>query len=317
MAPGSKNGGDFRRWRKSMFGLMLSFLSFSAQADLWAYVDEQGITHFAASQMDERYRLFYKGNDLARLDFLGGFKGGRSAPPSAQPEGEPPAALPKRFANLDASKSYQSVQQHLRAAAQSHQLDVELLKAVVAAESGFDADAVSPKGAVGLMQLMPATAQRYGVVADKVPGRDRRGQPVPARSVADKLTDPRTNVNAGARYLADLLKLFKGQLDLALAAYNAGEGAVQRAGNQIPNYRETQAYVKTVMGLYAAFKPSVLSRPKATGPSAAQPKPGVRWASPRVRVELSGPVPGSTAGGVGTDVGALPASSAPVVGGAL
>jgi soluble lytic murein transglycosylase-like protein len=131
----------------------------------------------------------------------------------------------------------------LRSAADANQLDMALLQAVIAAESGFDPSAVSPKGAVGLMQVMPATAQRYGVASDR------------GGSVAVKLTDPRTNINTGARYLRDLVKLFPGQLELAVAAYNAGEGAVQKAGNKIPAYKETQNYVRTVMGLYNRLNP--------------------------------------------------------------
>ena len=107
---------------------------------------------------------------------------------------------------------------------------------MIAAESGFDPQAVSPKGAVGLMQLMPPTAEQYGVLADKEGRKDRKGKLLPARSVEEKLTDPQTNINAGARYLAYLIKLFKGEMELAVAAYNAGEGAVQRAGNKIPKF---------------------------------------------------------------------------------
>jgi soluble lytic murein transglycosylase-like protein len=131
----------------------------------------------------------------------------------------------------------------LRSAADANQLDMALLQAVIAAESGFDPSAVSPKGAVGLMQVMPATAQRYGVASDR------------GGSVAVKLTDPRTNINTGARYLRDLVNLFPGQLELAVAAYNAGEGAVQKAGNKIPAYKETQNYVRSVMGLYNRLNP--------------------------------------------------------------
>ncbi len=258
------------RWRWPLLGLALSFLHLSARADLWAYVDEQGTAHFAATQVDERYTLFYKGGDVARLD-LGNLK-------PAAPE-QPATPLPRRFAELDASRGYQAVQKHLRAAASKHRVDYELLKAVVAAESGFDADAVSPKGAVGLMQLMPGTAQRYGVAADAAGRTDRQGRSIPARSIEQKLTDPRTNIDAGARYLADLIRLFKGELELALAAYNAGEGAVQRAGNRIPNFRETQGYVKTVMGLYGAFKPAP-ARPAAAATFGAR-------ANGRVRVELA------------------------------
>ncbi|MEZ5705634.1 MAG: lytic transglycosylase domain-containing protein [Burkholderiaceae bacterium] len=83
---------------------------------------------------------------------------------------------------------------------------------------------VSPVGAVGLMQLMPETAQRFGV------------KPQGARSVEQRLTDPRTNLHAGARYLSWLLNRFDGEVMLALAAYNAGEGAVDRAGRQVPNF---------------------------------------------------------------------------------
>lgn len=93
------------------------------------------------------------------------------------------------------------------------------------------------------MQLMPATAQRYGVQAD-----DRL-------SLEAKLHDPRVNIAAGSHYLADLIRMFGGSLELALAAYNAGEGAVRRAGNRIPGYPETQNYVKTVMQRYAQRKP--------------------------------------------------------------
>jgi hypothetical protein len=92
---------------------------------------------------------------------------------------------------------------------------------------------------------MPATAQRYGVAADK------------RTTIEKKLFDPRINIAAGSRYLRDLIAMFPGQIELALAAYNAGEGAVQRAGNKIPNYKETQNYVQTVLQLYAYLKPSV------------------------------------------------------------
>jgi soluble lytic murein transglycosylase-like protein len=135
------------------------------------------------------------------------------------------------------------VQHHLREASNAQGIDYELLQALIATESGFDADAVSPKGAVGLMQIMPATALRYGVTADK------------KTPVEKKLTDPKTNIKTGTRYLRYLLDLYPGRLELALAAYNAGEGAVQRAGNRIPDYRETQDYVKTVMQLYAMLRP--------------------------------------------------------------
>ena len=157
-------------------------------------------------------------------------------------------------------------------------MDYALLRALVAAESGFDPQAVSPKGAVGLMQLMPDTARRYGVRDDK------------KATVEKKLTDPRTNTQAGTRYLRYLLDLFPGQLELAIAAYNAGEGAVQRAGNRIPLYKETQNYVRTVMQLYAALRP-------------ATPAPATTTAPSRVRMELPGTPEAALAVGMGGAVG--------------
>jgi soluble lytic murein transglycosylase-like protein len=133
---------------------------------------------------------------------------------------------------------YQSVVPLLHTAAEQHALDPALVTAIAAAESGFRVDAVSPKGAVGLMQVMPATAARYGV----------RGA-VP-HEVSAALRDPSLNVQVAARYLADLLRMFDGNLELAIAAYNAGEGAVERYGRRIPPYPETQQYVARVMRFY-------------------------------------------------------------------
>jgi soluble lytic murein transglycosylase-like protein len=102
----------------------------------------------------------------------------------------------------------------------------QLLHAVIAVESAYDARAVSPKGAQGLMQLMPATAQRFGVTDP---------------------FDPHDNVRGGARYLKALLAQFNGDLTLTLAAYNAGENAVVRHGNRVPPFAETQKYVPKVI----------------------------------------------------------------------
>jgi len=129
----------------------------------------------------------------------------------------------------------------LHAAARTHGIDEMLLRAVVHVESGFNPLARSHAGAAGLMQLMPATAQRYGV-------RDRH--------------DVAQNIEGGTRYLKDLLKMFKGDISLALAAYNAGEGAVQKYGNRIPPYSETRAYVPAVLARYREY----LQYLKAAGP---------------------------------------------------
>jgi soluble lytic murein transglycosylase-like protein len=113
-------------------------------------------------------------------------------------------------------------------AAKDSTVDARLLHAVIAVESGYNPQAISAKGAIGLMQLMPGTAKRYGI-------RDAR--------------DPTQNLQAGARYLRDLLKLFNNDINLTLAAYNAGENAVLRNGSRIPAYRETVAYVPKVLAV--------------------------------------------------------------------
>ena len=118
------------------------------------------------------------------------------------------------------------------AAARRHGLDPDLVMAVVSVESGFRPQAVSPKGAQGLMQLMPRTASSLGV--------------------ADAL-DPAQNLDGGTRHLGQLLTLYGGDLARALAAYNAGEGAVDRHGG-VPPYRETRAYVKKVLERYRGQK---------------------------------------------------------------
>lgn len=112
-------------------------------------------------------------------------------------------------------------------------IDSALLHAVISVESGYDPVARSPKGAAGLMQLMPATARRYGVV-------DAR--------------DPAQNLQGGAQYLRDLLKQYDSDLSLTLAAYNAGENAVARFGNRVPPFSETLDYVPKVLAYYRKYR---------------------------------------------------------------
>lgn len=117
--------------------------------------------------------------------------------------------------------------------ASSHGIHAALLKAVIEVESGFNARALSPKGAIGLMQLMPTTAARYGQF---------------------DLYSPEENLDVGARYLHDLLVMFDGDVRLAVAAYNAGENAVIRNGGRVPPYAETQRYVPMVLERYNRFQ---------------------------------------------------------------
>lgn len=204
----------------------------AARADVWAYVNEKGVAHFAAERVDERYELYFSDQ----------------APEDNTRARAVPMAPTRLHAFFEISPDYKSVRHLLREASREHQIDYELLQALIATESGFDATVISPKGAVGLMQVMPATARGYGL-------EDKRRKPV-----ARQLVDARTNIQVGSRHLRRLLKKFPDRLDLALAAYNAGLKTVRRAGNQVPPLRETQSYVRTVMTLYAVLKPPALKR---------------------------------------------------------
>jgi len=133
----------------------------------------------------------------------------------------------------------------VRAAAERHNMDPALVRAVIETESNWNPSAYSRKGAGGLMQLIPTTAQRYG---------------------ANDVFNPQQNIDAGVRHLKGLLERYNGNLELALAAYNAGEGAVDRA-HGIPAFRETRNYVQKVQDAY--FRPgsgrleSAFSNPRA------------------------------------------------------
>jgi soluble lytic murein transglycosylase-like protein len=253
--------------------VLLAQQGFARAADVYGYIDSKGVAHFAAEKLDERYQIFFRRGqsfDTAKGLPSASMRGKRGGDGKVSPAAQTLLAL------FESSPSHKAAKAALRDASSKHSIDYELLQALIATESGFDAEAVSPKGARGLMQLMPATAQRYGVAADK------RG------SIEKKLSDPRVNIAAGSRYLRDLMAMFPGQLELALAAYNAGEGAVQRAGNKIPNYKETQNYVRTVLQLYAYLKPSAgLGSGGGNGGARGGKAPG------RIRMELTVPKGGA------------------------
>ena len=179
-----------------------------ARADIYSFTDERGVVHFTnIPGLDKRYKLIRR-------------EAGSAIPRSGQ-AWMPSEADIRRFSSI------------IDVAAKSHGVDPALVQAVITAESGFNPNALSRKGASGLMQLMPETARRYGV---------------------RNIFDPVENVHGGVRYLRDLLAMFKGDLRLALAGYNAGENAVIRAGNNIPPYAETQNYVPKVIHYYNRFR---------------------------------------------------------------
>jgi soluble lytic murein transglycosylase-like protein len=187
--------------------LVLWFLAAgNAWADVYEYVDELGVTHYSDSPDDPRYFMVISESTDLKKEL---------------------ATAPETPAIVATTKS--QLIEAIEKTAQRYQLDQELLHAVISVESAYQERAQSPKGALGLMQLMPATAARYGV--------------------SDPF-DHAQNVEAGAKYLRDLLKLFNNDVSLALAGYNAGEQAVIKYGNRIPPYRETLRYVPKVMTIY-------------------------------------------------------------------
>ncbi|HXG65747.1 MAG TPA: lytic transglycosylase domain-containing protein [Blastocatellia bacterium] len=144
------------------------------------------------------------------------------------PQIKVPVAAPGRRI----SSGNPTIDAYVYEAAATFGLDPNLILSVMRAESGFNRMAVSVKGASGLMQLMPATAARFGV---------------------KNIFDPRENIMGGSRYLRWLLNRFNGDVRLALAGYNAGEGAVEFYGLRIPPFQETQNYVRTIYARYSAL----------------------------------------------------------------
>lgn len=191
-----------------------------ATADIYGYAGEDGTIYLSDTPADEHYEL------LATSPV---------EPVKNTPNTAPALPVETRtaFADVD-NKTIQGMpyQAIVKVAAETNRLDGALLHAVITAESNYNPRAVSPKGAVGLMQLMPNTARRYGVTNSY---------------------DPAQNIQGGARYLSYLLNLFDNDFRLAVAAYNAGENSVLRHGRNIPPFRETSDYVRKVMGLYKRY----------------------------------------------------------------
>jgi soluble lytic murein transglycosylase-like protein len=186
-----------------LFSLVLTVIwPSTSHADIYKYVDSSGKVFFTDSAKNKKYKLVVSSRKKAR----------RSG----------------KYSSKLLKQRRKKVEPIVARVANKHQLDPKLLHAIILAESAYDHKAVSSAGAVGLMQLMPATAKQYGVT-------DRR--------------NPSQSIEGGARYLKKLLAEFKSK-PLAIAAYNAGEGAVHKYGNRIPPYKETQTYVKRVMKNY-------------------------------------------------------------------
>ena len=224
-----------------------------AHADIFGYVDASGDTHFSTEKIDERYQLFIKGDHSFDSNELIPGPGQGSAAVKPVSTHSPLFKALTQHPNL---KKYETM---LASVANEYKVDPALMKAMMAAESGFNPQAVSPKGAVGLMQIMPATAERYGVAGDS------------KNSIQQKLADPKINVRLAARYLHDLNRLFPNQQALVIASYNAGEHAVQRYKNAIPPFAETRNYVQLVTQFYQFYAgvAAPLTRVKKTGDNAA------------------------------------------------
>jgi hypothetical protein len=194
-----------------ILGLVSAISAGFAHADIYRYVDADGTVHFTNVPLDSRFRIYLKEK--------------RKPDPVTE-------TLASEIRSYDTSDRTRYAR-HIQDAAKATRLEPALIHAVISAESGYNTFARSPRGAAGLMQLMPETARRYGV-------KNR--------------LDPAQNIRGGARYLADLIRLFKNDLQLALAAYNAGESAVVKFGNRIPPYSETMTYVPRVMTYYRKYR---------------------------------------------------------------
>lgn len=212
------------RWMQSAVALCCLSAAMPGLADVYALVEEDGAVRLSNVPDDPRYQLF-----LREPRELQGLRHARNP-------GDSSLRAPRAGEGVDGQQlDGRLYQGHVAEAARTYNLDPALIHAVIAAESNYNPNAVSAKGAVGLMQVLPETGQRYGVGAKQ-------------------LTQPEINIRTGARYLADLLRLFGGDLNLALAGYNAGENVVIRYGNRVPPYAETQAYVPRVLSFYERLK---------------------------------------------------------------
>jgi soluble lytic murein transglycosylase-like protein len=183
----------------ALFTLLISSAGISF-ADIYKYEDSEGVIHFTDAPTDRRFKIFMR--DIQK-----------------------DKRLRTNFGLGRVSRNPAEFEQIISSCSAEYGVDKSLVKAVIHAESGYNPNAISSKGAAGLMQLMPATAQDL--------------------KVADSF-NPSDNIRGGVRYLRFLLDTFKGDVSLALAAYNAGLGKVAKHGG-IPPYQETRNYVSKVL----------------------------------------------------------------------
>jgi soluble lytic murein transglycosylase-like protein len=209
------------------FGVVACFSSIQACAqtlNIFSSTDAQGHTRWSTQAFDSSYKPVHN---------LSLQSTNRDSSTSEQPR------ITGRYSAM--AKRRQQWQPTINSAANSHGVDARWITALIEIESGFNPNAISPKGAIGLMQLMPNTATRYGM-------RD-----------AKELFNPERNLDIGIRHLKDLLNTHDGNVALALASYNAGSGAVAKSGQRIPRFNETMLYVPAVLAAIASS--SVTEKP--------------------------------------------------------
>lgn len=194
-----------------LYGFSIGLCATTSAADIYRSENPDGTVRYASQPLDASYTL-YPTDDPAATSVVHSHSGESAA-----------AEKPTPLAPL------------IRQFARKHAVDEALVRAVIEVESNFNPRALSAKGAMGAMQLMPATAARYGVT---------------------HRTDPAQNVEAGVRYLKDLLARHHGNVVLALASYNAGEGSVAKYDRRIPPYKETMLYIPAVLTRLQAVRNS-------------------------------------------------------------
>lgn len=196
--------------RRLLLSALLGLSANSYCADVFVSQAPDGTPIYSTQALDPSYHLLDKGVQ--------------------ERPNTPAAVLPE---SADLRKRREALEPLIRQVAARHGLDPALIRAIAHVESRFNARAVSPAGASGIMQLMPATASRFGV---------------------SNRSDPAQNLDAGAHYFKDLLGRYAGNVALALAAYNSGEQNVERNARRLPPFRETMLYVPEILARYESYR---------------------------------------------------------------